>query len=371
MIPLFKVMMAPGVEDRVVETLHSGYIGEGPRVAEFEKALEPVLGAQVLCTNSCTSALDLAYHLIGFGHGDEVICTPMTCLATTMPLALRGCKIVWADVDELTGNICLNDVLAKITPETKAIICVDWAGRPCDYPLLRSQMPRHIPIVEDAAHAFGASLADLPLGLIGGDYIAWSFQAIKHLTTGDGGALKTLPREHERARLLRWYGLDRRDSTAMRCLQQAPEPGFKYQMNDIAASIGLANLPEAVASVKIRRWNARYYDAFLPREFTAAYDPGASYWLYTILVPERDAFISYMEREGVQVSMVHSRNDLQDIYREWRVSLPGLDRFSERQVSIPVGPWLGVADLEHVVSLIRAWASDHGITVERHESVHA
>ena len=345
MIPLFKVAMADSRQG-ILETLASGYIGEGPRVKEFESKLGDYLGGQILAVNSCTSALDMAYHLIGL-ENSTVISTPMTCLATNMPLMLRHCDILWADVDPVTGNIDPQSVeeLVDSYPEVEAIICTDWAGRLCDYNALREVAPG-IPIVEDAAHRFW------PLGDQNGDYVAWSFQAIKHLTTGDGGALLVPPNQYERAKRLRWYGLDREDNKAMRCLQQASEPGFKYQMNDIAASIGLANFTLAVRNVLKDQKNASYYDAHLVNQTKAPFDPNCSYWLYTILVDDPTEFEEYMLGVGIQVSQVHTRNDEQACLPHPTSPLSGLDVFQAHMVSIPVGWWLTEPDLEKIVEAV-------------------
>jgi dTDP-4-amino-4,6-dideoxygalactose transaminase len=357
MIPLFRVAMHPSVPKRVEETLLSGYIGEGPRVREFEEAFAEMHGyVAMLATNSCTSALDMAYHLIGLGAGDEVISTPMTCLATNMPLALRGCKIVWADVHPRTGNISPESIAKLVTPDTKAIVATDWAGRACDYNAIRAAAPG-VPIVEDAAHAFGAYYMGHPLTAFGGDYIAWSFQAIKHLTTGDGGMLKVPASKYRRARLLRWYGLDREDSTAMRCLQQASEPGFKYQMNDIAATIGLANLKMAQHHVNFHRMNAAYYDRALPQAVIGlSYPPlnEHSAWIYTILVDDPAAFEQQMQEAGIQVSQVHTRNDMQECMPDADISRPrpGLAEFSAHMISIPVGWWLTSEDREYIATTV-------------------
>lgn len=354
MIPLFKVAMHPSVPKRVEETLLSGYIGEGPRVREFEEAFGRMHGcAAMLATNSCTSALDLAYHLIGLGEGDEVISTPMTCLATNMPLALRGCKIIWADVHPRTGNIAPSSIAELATPDTKAIIATDWAGRACDYNAIRVAAPG-VPIVEDAAHSFDARYMGHPLTTFGGDYTAWSFQAIKHLTTGDGGMLKVPVSHYKRARLLRWYGLDREDSTAMRCLQQASEPGFKYQMNDIAATIGIANLKMARHHVNFHRMNAAYYEGRLPTQVLAPYDPKSSYWLYTILVDDPASFEVQMHEAGIQVSQVHTRNDMQECIPDIDIShpRPGLAEFSTHMISIPVGWWLTAEEREYIATTV-------------------
>lgn len=355
MIPLFKVAMSDEASKRVEETLASGYIGEGPRVKEFEKEFGERFGfTSILATNSCTSALDLAYHLIGIGEGDLVISTPMTCLATNMPLALRGAEILWADVDKDTGNIDPKHVegLFDSYADIKAIICTDWAGRTCDYDELRRAAPG-VPIVEDAAHALGAAYYDIS-SVHGGDYIAWSFQAIKHLTTGDGGMLRVPILKYDRARLLRWYGLDRDDSEAMRCLQQAPEPGFKYQMNDIAASIGLANMKHVRKNLTTHRLHAAYYNKYLPKGVSPPYDAGCSYWVYTILIDDPQAFEVFMQKEGVQVSQVHVRNDWQDCLPE-AFPLPGLDAFQSRMVSIPCGWWLTDSDRKYIVEKVHEY----------------
>ena len=352
MIPLFKVAMADEAIREVSNTLRSGYIGEGPRVKEFEEKLSDYLGGPILAVNSCTSALDMAYHLIGLKKGSHVVSTPMKCLATNMPIALRECFIYWADVNPVTGNIDPRSVehFVKKAHPIDAIICTDWAGRTCDYDEIRRAAPG-IPIVEDAAHAFGAGYYDIS-SIHGGDYVAWSFQAIKHLTTGDGGALRVPSMQYKRARLLRWYGLDREDSTAMRCLQQASEPGFKYQMNDIAASIGLANLELAKKNLQLHRMNAQYYDLNLPEEVKAPFDSLSSHWIFTILVNNPARFEEYMSDKGIQVSQVHTRNDDQNCLPSRTIQLVGLDMCQSRMVSIPVGWWLTERDKEDIVAAV-------------------
>jgi dTDP-4-amino-4,6-dideoxygalactose transaminase len=377
-IPLFKVFMSEDAPRRVADTLMSGYIGQGERCEEFEAAFGDLVGAPEppLLLNSCTSAIDLALHLCGVGPGDEVISTPVTCTATNSPIVTRGARIVWADVDPLTGCIDPADVRQKVTPLTKAIIAVDWAGRTCDYEGLYHP---HIPVIEDAAHALlavsqGRSIAhqwrDGWGGYQGGHYIAWSFQAIKHLTTGDGGALLAPANYMERARLLRWYGLDRRSGTDFRCAQDIQEVGYKYQSNDIAASIGLANLPHAEGLVAAHRANAAHYDrelAGLPGVTLPPPDPGMSYWLYSMLVEDRDEFIRFMASRGVQTSRVHARNDKHSAFKaastygfnavdELPGALSGVDYFDAHHVAMPVGWWLDDRDRAHIVAAVHSWA---------------
>ena len=344
--------MADTAPERVQEVLLSGYIGQGPQVEAFEAAFGQLVDTPFppLALNSCTSALDLALHLIGVGPGDEVISTPMTCTASNGVIVNRGAKIVWADVDPFTGLISPADVGRKITPQTKAIMAVDWGGRPCDYPALKAF---GLPVIEDAAHALCATLGGESIARAGGDYVCWSFQAIKHLTTGDGGALLTPEETLERGRLLRWYGLDRRSDESFRCKQKIREAGFKYHMNDIAAAIGLANLRLAQENVELGRRNAAYYE----RELFGIEEPDreSAWWLYTLIVQERDAFIRDMRERGIEASPVHARNDRQPAFRFRSGPLPGVDYFSAREVAIPVGWWLSEGEREWIAGEVKDW----------------
>lgn len=364
MIDLFRPFMAKEAAEMVARTLTPDvdgrlYVGEGPRVQEFESAFAALVGStQVpLALNSCTSALDLALHLIGVGLGDEVITTPMTCTATNGVIVNRGGKIVWADVDPVTGLIDPQDALRKLTNRTKAIMAVDWAGRSCDYVQIRRLANRpwdFIPIIQDAAHNLFVDQQNR------GDYVAWSFQAIKHLTTGDGGALLVPECERERARLLRWYGLDRTSSADFRCSQDIKEAGFKYHMNDIAASIGLANLPHTRRLVARHRDNAAWYAQALqgaPGISLPPPDPDASWWLYTLLVSDRAGFIAHMAGRGIAASPVHRRNDVHPAFHFPNGPLPGVDHFAEHEVAIPVGWWVTDQDREHIASAVLEWAN--------------
>lgn len=378
--PLFKVFMAPEAQTAVGDVLRSGYIGQGEKVDAFEAELKRAFDAErdVLTLNSCTSALDLALRMVNPGPpGDPgvVISTPMTCSATNSPIVTQGHQIAWADVDPVTGLIDPESVAAvlKVTgPTTLAVVAVDWAGRMCDYNRLREVCdPWGIPIIEDAAHAPLATHNGRYQTRVGGDFIAWSFQAIKHLTTGDGGALLcATPESAERARLLRWYGLDRRSKADFRCEQDIDEVGFKYHMNDIAAAIGLANLPHLREIVKRHRDNARAYHGLLegtPGVTLPPPDPGSSWWLYTILVDDRPDFQRFMAEHGVATSQVHRRNDEHPAFRtaelvtkRWLVNKaderPGLEHFASRQVSIPVGWWLKDEDVTRIAHLVQTWA---------------
>ncbi len=347
MIRLFQVHMSPGVSEMLTKTIHSGYVGQGPRVEEFEQKLYDEWGtiSVPLATSSCTHALDLAYHLCGITHGSEVISTPMTCSATNIPLVVRGAKIVWADVDRVTGLISPDDVEKKITERTKAIVAVDWAGRPCDYQRLRSF---GVPVIQDSAHRLGLSKWH-------GDYVCWSFQAIKFLTTGDGGALLVPSEQRERAELLRWYGLDRKTSASFRCEQNIKEAGYKYHMNDIAATIGLGNFEEAHENCQRNVENAKLYsESFSDLPITTPPpDPQCPFWLYSLVSGNRSSLQNHLRDTGIESGQVHRSCDRHDVMRGR--DLDGVFSFDLSQLSIPVGWWLKESDKELVIASVRSF----------------
>lgn len=356
-IPMFKVFMNQKISEYLNDVLLSGYIGQGPKVEEFEAELKERLGfSSGVTVNSGTSALMLALQLIGVGPGDEVVSTPMTCLATNAVISLTGADIVWADIDEY-GNISPESVRQKISHKTKAVMAVDWGGLPADYDGLRNAIRDSgydIPIVEDAAHAFGARYRNKPISVSGGDYVCFSFQAIKHVTCGDGGLLVVPDELYERAKLLRWYGFDRSYSDRMRCIQDVTEIGNKLHMNDINATIGLANLRYSDWIVNKHRVNAAYYDtAFMDVGLLPPWprDRESSYWLYTIHIPDPPRFEAYMAENNVMVSKVHNRNDLYTVYKRYVSNLPVLDEWFRTMICLPVGWWMTKSHLDKVISL--------------------
>ena len=358
MISLFRVAMSPGSIDLVSETLASGFTGQGPKVDLLESLLEKELGRKPLTVNSCTSAIDLALHLCGVGPGDEVISTPLTCLATQVGAYHRGARIRWADIDPFSGNIDSDSVLDLITPKTKAILAVDWAGQSCDYATLKKF---GVPVIQDAAHVW-----DRPKDWESGDYVCYSLQAIKFLNAGgDGGLLIVPPEQYDRAYALKWYGWDRRQGNAMRCLMPLSEIGYKYHMNDVSASVAIGNLALAHENVQIHRRNAQIYDGAFqgmksitrpPRQ------PGGSYWLYSILVQKgtKEEFMAFMKERGIETSPVHHRNDQYEATIQFQEDeLPGVDYFSQRQVSIPVGWYLTQEDRDHIIKSVKEYEDLH------------
>lgn len=342
-IPLFKHFVAPEAAAAVAKILSSSCIGQGPKVDEFEAALEPWIGPNVT-VNSGTNALWLAYDLAGVVPGDYVIASPMTCLLGLVPLAHRGARIVWADVYPGTGLIDPNSVeklLEKHSRPIRMITCVDYAGVVCDLKSLM-EMAVTIPVVCDAAHSFGSNRGDMA------DFSCYSFQAIKHLTTVDGGAISIHnPEVRQRAILKRWCGLDR-TTGGFRCDQTVTELGYKFHLSDTLASIGLANLPHVAANIEKHRANAKAYNEAglgnMPLD--------SSCWMYNVMVKDRDDFVRKMAEKGVQCARTHNRCDRHPIFKTEPQWLPGVTIFNDFQCSIPVGHWLSEEDVQTVIRAV-------------------
>jgi perosamine synthetase len=363
MIPLFKVMIDESVVDEIKKVMLSGYIGQGKKVEEFEERLKSdIFHTKPLTVNSCTSAIHLALRLAGVGVGDEVISTPMTCTATNMPILERGADIVWADIDFWTGGIDVVDVEKKITPKTKAIVCVHWAGYPCNLPALHNlEIKYNIPVIQDAAHALGATC-------YGKDISRWtkfscfSFQAIKHLTCGDGGALICLDEaDYIRGKLLRWYGIDRESNRKdFRCEEDIKEFGYKFNMNDLNATIGLCQLQHFPHILKAHRENAKkyneaFYDMKKVKLLSAENGYESSYWIYTMLVDNVSAFMEFMKKKDIMVSQVHARNDKHTAFKKFKTPLPGVDTFCKYHISIPVGSWLTPDETAYIIKAVKEY----------------
>ena len=366
MIPLFKVFMPESVDAPLLETLHSGMIGQGPKVEEFEARLAERLGTPyVLTLNTGTAALQLALRLANVGYGDEVVSTPMTCTATNMPILAQGASIVWADINPKTGEIDIADVTQKVGHVTKAVMAVSWGGYPCDLaPLDALCRERGIALIQDNAHALGAEYRGKGAHTFS-RFACYSFQAIKHLTTIDGGMLVCRDEaDYKRGKLLRWYGIDREDKRQdARIENDIPEYGYKWHMNDVAATIGLEQLKHVDSIIDRHQANAAYYDEqfwrrdlFRSEPMAYAKDRLSSYWLYTILVDDPVGFRQYMADNGVQVSPAHKRNDKHSCFAGATGGpLPGVDAFAAHEVCIPVGWWVTDADRKLIMDAIENW----------------
>ena len=363
--------LEPAVRN-LTQVLRSGYLNEGIQVKELESALSDFLDVKnLVLLNSCTSALTIAYRLSGASLGSSIISTPMSCIATNAPIHNLGARIIWTDVDRLSGNVDPNKVESVITEDTKAIVSVSWAGSPPDLELIDNIAKKHkILHIHDGAHAFDAKLKGRPISDYA-DFTCFSFQAIKHFTTGDGGALICRkPDDYALAKKLKWFGYDRDNNKDEKGEWRGQrwsadvrheEVGYKFNMNNLSASIGLAQLPFAENIVSQHRRNAEIYKSYFEKtkslvSSTQVEDANSSYWVFTTLLKDpdfdRDTLIKKLHSEGIGAGLVHMPNDTYSAFSASKTDLPGTRFFANRQISLPCGWWLSENDCEDIAKSI-------------------
>jgi len=365
--PLFKVHVP--VEEslkKIKEVLESGFINEGIQVTELTQKLQGFFETdKLILVNSCTSALTLALKLSGVEPGDDVISTPMTCVATNTPITTMGANIIWADINPNSGMIDPKDVEKKITCKTKAVIAVAWAGTPPELlELKRICNEKNVKLILDAAHAFGAKYNNSQIHSWA-DFTCYSFQAIKHVTTGDGGALISSNEEdYKKSKSLKWFGLDRdfaKDSKGNWKGQQWDvdilEAGYKFNMNNLTAAIGLSQLNYIDNIINRHKQNASIYDKFFRKNkfLTPVEKPKlseSSSWVYTAKLKtkkiSRDELLEKLNKEGIHAGVVHVPNDDYTAFAKFKTQLPGVREFSSNQLSLPCGWWLNEDDIIHI-----------------------
>lgn len=345
-----------------LEVLKSTFVSAGKFADRFEGELEQKLGlVNAVTVNSGTSALYLGLAVAGIKPGDEVILPAQTFIATGLSIMMHYAKPVFADIHFNTGNIDPESIRRKISDRTKAIIPVHWGGYPCDMDEINEIAGDHdLAVIEDAAHALGAVYKGRPVGAVS-RFTAFSFQAIKHLTTVDGGALCCLD-EHDlyEARRRRWFDIDRensRPSILGERVYDARNVGYKCHMNDLSAAIGIGNLEDFHTMLQKRRDTAARYTHAL-KDISGidlldySGDRESAWWLFTFLVERREDFIRALKSRGVPASVVHLRIDTNSVFGGIRQDLPNQERFNERQVSLPVHSDLSDEDVHRIIGAV-------------------
>jgi dTDP-4-amino-4,6-dideoxygalactose transaminase len=380
-LSLFKVFMSEDVIKPVTDVLMSGFITQGTIVDKFEEKLSEYFGNKNLLTlNSATSGLTLALRLLinpdkesnwpGIDINNDYILSPaLTCFATNASILANDCKIKWVDTDNTTANISIDDVKNKLDANTKVLFLVHWGGYPVDLNQLKLLQDKHeekygykFRIIEDCAHAFGATFNDKKLGNHN-NICVFSLQAIKHLTTGDGGII-ILPDEklYNRAKLIRWFGIDRDkrnyNRKDFRLENDIEEWGYKFHMNDINATIGLYNLPHIDKLLDKNRSNYQYlYENLNNINGITLFENNSNRktagWLFTLRVTNKINFIDKMKEFGIATSQVHNRNDLNSCLKEFKIDLPNITELEKELICIPVGWWLEKEDLEYIINRIK------------------
>jgi perosamine synthetase len=362
-IPLFRPTIYKEAIEAVNEVLRSGWLGLGPKTQAFEKAFAEYVGAPYCVgLNSCTSALHLGLRLLDLPPGSEVITTPLTFVSTNHVILYEKCKPVFADIQPDTGNLDVKSVSKRITERTRAIILVHYGGYPCDlaeFYTLAGNLG--IPIVEDCAHACGATFKGKRIGSLG-EIQAFSFHAVKNLTTGDGGALTIRSEENDsRLRKLRWLGIDsdtfqRTSDRGYNWEYLVTEVGFNYYMNDIKAAIGLAQLRHLDEDNDRRAAVAAQYSRELSnvpgiRLLQHKDDRTSSFCMFCVLAERRDKLADKLRAHGVDVSVHYRRNDQYPMFEEQ--DLPNAEYFWRRVISLPMHTQLTDEQVDYVTAVIR------------------
>lgn len=360
MIPLIKTRMPS--RDRLLpeleKVLYSGYVAQGEIVETFERSFERFVGGgNSLSVNSGTAALHVAMILAGVRSGDEVISTALTAEPTNVAIKMAGGTIRYADVDRHTTNISARSIAEKINDRTRAIVVVDYAGIPVDVDNIKRLAATHgLPVIHDAAHSLGSKVHGGRAGTHF-EYTAFSFQAIKHITTIDGGMLQILAREkYEEGKLIRWFGIDK---NTPRLLNNISIQGYKYHMNNVNAAIGIVQLETIEQIISSHIANGKFFDQSLSGitgiELLSYYPfSEPSYWIYTLLADDRKGLIRKLGEHSICASELHKRNDLHSFLNDFHEELPVLDAIYPRLLHIPCGWWLSAEDRERIVEVIKS-----------------
>lgn len=369
LIPNFKPFIPQESIDRVVETLKTSWIGgDGPRVKEFEEAVGKIIrNKNVLAVNSGTSALQLALRLAGVAGG-EVITTAMTCFATNAAIVNEGAVPVWVDIDPETGNINPYDIARKIRRKTKAIMVVHWGGSPAEVDFIgKIASIYNLPVIEDAAQALGSEYDRKPIG-IHSDFVTFSFQAIKIINTVDGGLLATKNKNDvKRGKILRWYGIDREerkwDERNIFWEYPISEVGYKMQMTDVNASIGLGQFPFLSKHLSHRRRLAKLYEEALAKSSKIKAQkilPKArsNYWMFTVICDNLATKLKLwkaLSKIGVKAEEAHRRNDTYPVFAKYKNGeLDGVTHFNDNHLIIPVGHWVSEQKAKEIAAVLAA-----------------
>ena len=361
-IPLFMPHIPKNAVANVVDTLGSRWIGQGPKVEEFENQFSSLVdGVSSVAVGSGTDALHLAYLLAGIGPGDEVLTPLFTCTATNIPLLYIGAKPIFVDVEPNTLNFDVTDARARVTEKTKAIVVVHYGGLPCNMGEIQQLADElGVPVIEDAAHALGAKYNGKPIGALS-DYTMFSFQAIKHLTTADGGMLTMRePRNVALAHSLRWFGIDRAKKQGGIWENDITEVGYKYQMTDVAAAMGLAGLEEFKWVLTHRQKLLNLYIAELDGipGLTVLGKPNQdsvhAAWLMTVSVRDRIGLQKKLLSLGIESNQVHYRNDRYSIFGGRKDDYPAMDALEANYLVLPLHTRMGEEEVRRVVDAIRS-----------------
>lgn len=359
----------------VIDTLRSGWMSSGPKVKIFEEKLRNYLGCgKVVAVNSCTAALHLSLVALGIKPGDEIITTPFTFVATANVILHCGGIPVFVDIDEATFNIDFTKIEDKITEKTKAIIAVHYGGQPCDMDAITKIARKYnLFLIEDAAHAIGSKYKGKKIGSLETDAACFSFYPIKNITTAEGGAIAlNNQRVAERIRIYSLHGINKgaynRYSRENSWQYEVVYLGFKYNMTDIQASLGIHQIDKLDEFIAVREKYCRIYDETFQEieEITTPLvknNVKHARHLYPILLNldklqfGRDEFISALRKRNIGSSVHFIPLHLHPFYRKhlgyMEGDFPVAENIYHRTVSLPLYPKMTYRDLEDVIDAVK------------------
>jgi dTDP-4-amino-4,6-dideoxygalactose transaminase len=374
-LPVARPVLGEAETAEVMDSLRSGWITTGPKVQKFEEAFRAYAGARhAIAISSCTAALHVSYAALGIGPGDEIVTTPLTFCATANMAVVLGAKPVFVDVDRHTLNLDAERLEAAITPRTKAIVPVHFAGQPVDLDTIDEVATRHgIPVVEDAAHAVGTEYKGRRIGTLS-RLTCFSFHPNKNITTGEGGMITTDDTGIAEVLLqLRFHGLDkdawRRFVPSGSPLPTLLRPGYKYNMMDLQAALGLHQLPRLEGFIRKRTSLAERYrralqeipEILLPE--SVPYPHRHAWHLFTVLLDvekagmSREEFVSRLKGENIGTGVHYTAVHLFPWYREnlglRRGDFPNAEFVSDRILSLPLWPGMEAPDVDDVVAAVK------------------
>jgi len=374
-LPFHKPTLGAEEEEEIVKTLRSGWLTRGPKTERFERMFAEYCKAKhAIGLNSCTAALHLSLVALDIEKGDEVITTPMTFVATANAIVMVGAKPVFVDVEPETLNIDVTQIEEKITPRTRAILPVHYIGQPCEMdPILNLANKHNLAVIEDAAHAIESVYQSKKIGSIG-DFTAFSFYATKNITTGEGGMLTTKDDAlSEKARILSLHGISedawKRYTPEGYAHYDALYLGYKYNMTDLQASLGIHQLPKIEQFWRRRKEIVEAYNqAFKGMQEIAPLQQipkdgcKNAYHLYVIRVNteylkvDRDQILNALQRENIGVGVHYRAVHLHPYYQETlgfkKGDFPNAEYASERVISLPLYPALSDEDVEDVIEAV-------------------
>jgi perosamine synthetase len=368
-IPLFKPSYGKEEIEALKKTFDSGWIGMGPKTEEFENFFcQYVNSSNAIATNCATSALHLGMSLFDV-EGMEVITTPMTFVSTNHAILYEKAIPVFCDVEYDTLNIDPNKIERLITSKTKAIVCVDYGGHPCDMDKINHIASKYnLLVLEDAAHSCGAKYKDQPVGCLA-DITTFSFHAVKNLAAGEGGMITfNFDRWNEILKKRRWLGINKStydrnfSGNGYHWSYDVEELGYKYHMSDIAATLGLVQLEKLDQLNLKRRRIVNKYNAELanihwlekPVEKEYAYSSNHNY-VVKINAKERDIFIEYLLNNGISAGVHYIPNHLYQVYKPYYRSLPVVESVWKKLVSLPLFPDLSDDQFDYIINIIRGF----------------